>query len=52
MAASRLNLLVLPWCWPHTLDPFKDLPIGLDNTPEILAETILVEDAILPIGLR
>tara|TARA_B100000524_G_scaffold44212_1_gene21116 strand:+ start:379 stop:582 length:204 start_codon:yes stop_codon:yes gene_type:complete len=32
------------------LDPFEDLPIGLDNTSEILTETVLIQDPALAIS--
>ena len=35
---------------PEALDPFKDLPIGLDNTTKILPKTVLIQDAGLGIS--
>ena len=29
------------------MDPFEDLPIGLDNPAEILAESILIKNSLL-----
>jgi hypothetical protein len=28
------------------LDPFEDLPVGLDNTTEILTEAVLVQNPV------
>ena len=32
------------------MDPFADLPVGLDHTAEVLAESILVQNPVIGIG--
>lgn len=44
------NLPAVPGFWACPLYPFADLPVGLDHAAEILAESILVENALIGIG--
>mgnify|MGYP000332832283 CR=1 FL=1 len=45
-----MTLPVDPGFRTDPLDPFEDLPVGLHNTPQILTETVLVEDPLLDIA--
>ena len=45
-----MTLPVDPGLGTCPLDPFADLPVGLDNAAEILAESVLVENAVADIS--
>jgi hypothetical protein len=46
----RLTLPVDPWFRTDPLDPFENLPVGLDNSAQILAKAILVQNSLLAVG--